>query len=133
MRQAEQAAIYLERAAEDEVLLDEVLGSPRVSDGSIGFHCQQAAEKLLEALLSRLGAPFRKTHDLRELMDLLTDRGQPLPEQLAELDQFTPYAVVFRYVLLPIEGEKPLDRQAARETIRELRFWVESRIPSLKT
>ena len=32
MRQHEPALLYLNKAAEDEVLLDEVLASPRVSD-----------------------------------------------------------------------------------------------------
>jgi hypothetical protein len=57
MRQHEPALLYLKKAAEDEVLLDEVLASPRVSDTVIGFHCQQAAEKLLKALLSYLNNP----------------------------------------------------------------------------
>jgi len=45
MKPHELALLYLQKAAEDEALLDEVLTSPRVSDGAIGFHCQQAAEK----------------------------------------------------------------------------------------
>lgn len=70
MRRSELALLYLRKAAEDEVLIDEVIASPRVSDAAIGFHCQQAAEKLLKALLTHLGVRFRKTHDLRGLMDL---------------------------------------------------------------
>jgi hypothetical protein len=46
MKQHEQARLYLQKASEDEVLLDEVIESPRVSDAAIGCHCQQAAEKL---------------------------------------------------------------------------------------
>lgn len=128
MRQHEQALLYLQKALEDEVLLDEVLASPRVSDTVIGFHCQQAAEKLLKALLSNLMVRFRRTHDLRELMDLLTDNGHALPEALADLDILTPYAVEFRYEFLPQEQETPLDRQEARELVQRLRAWVESKI-----
>jgi len=50
-------------------LLDAVIESDKVSDEVIGFHCQQAAEKLLKALLSDLGAAFHKTHELGALMD----------------------------------------------------------------
>jgi HEPN domain-containing protein len=128
MRQHEQALLYLKKAVEDEVLLDEVLASPRVSDTVIGFHCQQAAEKLLKALLSNLMVRFRRTHDLRELMDLLTDSGHTLPEALADLDILTPYAVEFRYEFLAQEQETPLDRQEARELVRRLHTWVESQI-----
>src|SRR5437868_1478456 len=35
------------------------------------FHCQQAAEKYLKALLQNLGAVVPKTHDLEGLLDLL--------------------------------------------------------------
>lgn len=42
MKLPEQALLYLDKAAEDEVLVDEVISSPRVSDAVIGFHCQQA-------------------------------------------------------------------------------------------
>ncbi|HEC02797.1 MAG TPA: HEPN domain-containing protein [Phycisphaerales bacterium] len=38
------------------------------------FHCQQCAEKYLKALLVYLGVHFPKTHDLRLLLDLVTER-----------------------------------------------------------
>ncbi|OGR30942.1 MAG: hypothetical protein A2139_09675 [Desulfobacca sp. RBG_16_60_12] len=131
MRPHEQALLYLKKAVEDEVLLDEVLGSPRVSDTVIGFHCQQAAEKLLKALLSNLSVRFRRTHDLRELMDLLADHGHDLAPELADLDMLTPYAVEFRYELLAQDQDAPLDRQEARELVQKLRAWVEREIGSL--
>ncbi|MFN0035266.1 MAG: HEPN domain-containing protein [Saprospiraceae bacterium] len=37
----------------------------------ICYHCQQAAEKYLKALVMHHGLPLRKTHDLEELLDLL--------------------------------------------------------------
>ncbi len=90
MKLHEQALLYLDKAAEDEVLVDEVIVSPRVSDAVIGFHCQQAVEKLLKALLSHLGVRFRKTHDLRELLDLLADHGAAPPHYLQEIDSLSP-------------------------------------------
>ena len=64
--------LLLSKAEADLVLVDEVLASPRVTDDVLGFHCQQAAEKLLKAMLSEAGAPFPRTHNLRFLLDLLT-------------------------------------------------------------
>jgi HEPN domain-containing protein len=116
------------KSLEDEVLLDEVLASARVRDNVIGFHCQQAAEKLPKALLSHLMVRFRRTHDLRELMDLLTDSGHALPLALMDLDILTPYAVEFRYEFLAQEQETPLDHQGARELLHKLRAWVENQI-----
>jgi HEPN domain-containing protein len=56
MKPREQALLLLRKAAQDEAVLDHVLESIEVSDEIIGFHCQQAAEKLLKALLSDLQA-----------------------------------------------------------------------------
>jgi len=61
MSPRDQAVRYLAKAALDEALLDEVIGTDRVSDEVVGFHCQQAAEKLLKALLAGLGISFRRT------------------------------------------------------------------------
>jgi len=122
----EQTVLLLHKAAEDEALVDEVIASANVSDQIIGFHCQQAAEKLLKALLSERDIPFRRTHDLREMMDALVDAGCPLPDKLANLDRLTPYATLFRYEL-PETGVR-VDRRETREMIRDLRTWVEGKI-----
>lgn len=37
----------------------------------ICYHCQQAAEKFLKALVIHYDLPLRKTHDLEELLDIL--------------------------------------------------------------
>lgn len=60
MKHHELARLYLRKAAGDEVLIDEVIDSPRVSDAAIGFHCQLAGEKLLTGLLAPLRVRFRK-------------------------------------------------------------------------
>ena len=126
MKRHEQSQLYLKKALEDERLLDEVIDSHQVSDEIFGFHCQQAAEKLLKALLSFLEVRIRKTHDLRELIDLLTDHGNPVPSPLTDVDRLTPYGTLFRYDIL--EAESDFNRMEARQLIRELREWVEKKI-----
>jgi HEPN domain-containing protein len=61
MSPGEQAVRFLKKAAEDEAVLDLILVSDKISDDVVGFHAQQAAEKLLKALLSHLGLAFRRT------------------------------------------------------------------------
>jgi HEPN domain-containing protein len=129
MKQHELALLFLRKAAEDEALVNAVLNDETVSDASVGFHCQQAAEKLLKALLAELGVPFGRTHDLGALADLLESAGQSLPENLRRVDEWTPFAVQFRYDELPIDPR--LDRTEARERIAELRILVESRVTRL--
>jgi HEPN domain-containing protein len=100
----EQARLFLQKAAEDEALLDEVQDRPGVADAIYGFHCQQAAEKLLKALLSHGAVRFPRTHDLAELISLLEAAGHKLPAALSRVDEFTPSpssSATATYSLLP--------------------------------
>lgn len=101
---------------------------PESPDEVIGFHLQQAAEKLLKALLSFLSIEYRYTHNLGELIHLLAAAGEGLPSELDNVRNLTPYALEWRYDFLPGEGESRLDRKAAREMVSSLRRWVEERI-----
>jgi HEPN domain-containing protein len=97
-----------------------------VSDEVIGFHCQQAAEKILKALLSDLEVRFRKTHEIGALMALLAQAGCPAPENLENLDILTPFGAIYRYEDFDIPVA--LDRVAARQATRELPVWVEAKL-----
>ncbi len=63
----------------------------------LGFHAQQAVEKMLKAVLARAGVAFRRTHDLAELLDVLHDAGLPDPPHAERLDELNPFAVEARY------------------------------------
>jgi HEPN domain-containing protein len=116
MKRHEQAVLLLRKAAQDEALLDEVIGSANVTDEVIGFHCQQAAEKLLKSLLSAAGGALRKTHDLGALMDGLSEIGERLPPEFDSLDAFTPFASVYRYE--DLDSGITFDRKRARMLLR---------------
>jgi HEPN domain-containing protein len=126
MKQHEQALLFMRKAAEDEALLVEVVSIARISNEIIGFHAQQASEKLLKALLSEFDVPFPRTHNLRLLMDLLSDAGHRLPSSLTDLDLLTAYGTLFRYEDLPVETH--IDREAALAFVREVRSFVEKKI-----
>jgi HEPN domain-containing protein len=126
MSPGEQADRFLKKASEDEAVLDLILGSEKASDDVVGFHSQQAAEKLLKALLSDLGIGFRRTHDLRGLIEALEDGGCPVPEALVSIEELTPYGTLYRYE--DLEGSPAFDRARSRAMIRDLRAWVESRL-----
>ena len=116
----------MRKAAQDEALLDAVIESCKVSDEVIGFHCQQAAEKMLKALLSDLGAAFHKTHELGALMDKLALSGAPLPGEFENLDVLTPFGAVYRYD--DYDGTESLNRADTRALLKSLRAWVEDRL-----
>ena len=126
MKRREQALLFLLKAAQDESLLDAVLESGSVSDEVIGFHCQQAAEKMLKALLSDLGSTFPKTHEIGALMDSLARSGAPLPGEFENLDQLTPFGAVYRYD--DYDATESLNRLEIRATLRSLRVWVEDQL-----
>ena len=67
MKRLEQALLFLRKAAQDEALLDEVMESPQIGDEIIGFHCQQAAEKIIKALLSSKGFIATRTTPAKSL------------------------------------------------------------------
>jgi len=120
----ELAAALLDKAAQDESLLDAVINMESVADEIFGFHAQQAMEKLLKGLLSFHNIRFGRVHNLRVLMDQLADATFPLPSDLQKIDVLTPYSVTFRYEALPFNN--PLSRREMRDLVRQTREWVES-------
>ena len=51
MTPADQARLLLRKAQQDQVILQQLLDDPLITDESLGFHAQQAAEKLLKVRL----------------------------------------------------------------------------------
>jgi HEPN domain-containing protein len=58
---------WLFKAADDLRGADIDLAAVPPLTGDAAFHCQQAVEKALKALLAWYDVPFRKTHDLAEI------------------------------------------------------------------
>jgi len=116
----------LRKAAQDELALDLLLQHGAMPEELVGFHAQQAAEKLLKAALRTVGADYPLTHRIERLMDLLAEAGSSTPSDLDELRLLTPFAVEFRYDILPSEAEATLDGHRLRGLIAQLRQWVEA-------
>jgi HEPN domain-containing protein len=82
---------------------------PLLSDSL--FHCQQACEKILKALLCGMQTPFRKTHDLNELGSLAMTSFPELDPFLDQIAHLTTYAVESRY---PTDEPEPLLSEATQ-------------------
>jgi len=126
MKQPELVRLLLHKARQDEAVLAKLAADPELDDETLGFHAQQAVEKLLKAWLSHSGLDYPKLHTLETLIELLRANGQDLPEELSDLDYLTPFATVFRYEQLPLTTA--FDRNAALELVRKLRAFVEAQI-----
>jgi hypothetical protein len=72
------------------------LHGPKPSLSGAAYHCQQAAEKLVKAVLSASAIPFPKSHDIAALVGLLP-ADHPLKSHLKVLEKLTPYGVAYRY------------------------------------
>jgi len=79
---------------------------------TVCFHAQQAAEKYLKALLTFMGIPFRRTHDLAELL-LLFPTGSKVPAAVGDLSELTDAAVAVRYP----DDSAEYDRELAEELV----------------
>jgi len=124
MRPTEVWRVLLQKAAQDEYVVDQLIELPQSPDEILGFHLQQAAEKYLKSLLSHLRIEYRFTHNLGELMHILEKKGHPVPPELRELKRLTPFATEWRYDFIAGEGESALDRKAMRQLVVLLREWV---------
>jgi len=61
------------------------------------FEAEQAVEKAVKAVLRFRGIDFPKTHDIGELLTLLDQSGQKIPQGFWKADSLTEYAVETRY------------------------------------
>ena len=89
------------------------------------FHCQQAVEKFLKALIISREGDFKKIHDLSELSKDVESLGVPIGSVLSNEDMKTlnPYYVGGRY-----PGDRALtyeDAQEATKIVEKVKRFVE--------
>ena len=123
----ERAWGYLTRANADLAAVRALEHDQSVPDQIVGFHAQQAAEKLLKAVLASRGIEFPRTHSLRYLIDTLADHQLGPPEDVQALSALYPFAVQLRYEA-PSDDE-PFDRTAARDLLERLHSWTTEQLP----
>lgn len=86
---------WLESAEEDRTAVRALsaLGTPR----ALGFHAQQAVEKLIKAVLISYDVQPEETHAVGVLLGQLHRLDRSLVDSLGPVDRLTPYAVRLRY------------------------------------
>jgi HEPN domain-containing protein len=65
--------------------------------GASAYHVQQAAEKLLKALLVLAGEPFRRTHDLDDLAARLLPVYPQFARQADAVRHLSIWGIAYRY------------------------------------
>ena len=117
----------LTKAAQDEAAADHLMNAPKVGEETVGFRLQQAAEKLLKAVLVERDIPYELSHNLLYLLQLLEAGGARPPAETQDLGMLNPFALAFRYDLLP--DVSSFDRERAQALVADLRVWFETRVP----
>jgi HEPN domain-containing protein len=121
---SEQSRLLLRKAAQDQAVLEKLLEDPFINDETLGYHAQQATEKLLKALLAHGGHNYPRSHNIGLLLDLLEDHGLPLPERFQAVESLSPFGTVFRYDDLPLDDNP--DRYGWPPLIAALFLYVEA-------
>jgi HEPN domain-containing protein len=88
---------WLEKAARDLDAAERLSTEGGRLREIVAFHCQQAAEKYLKALLVRNQIEFPKTHDILKLLDKVAIVDSKLADSLRPADVLTPFGVEMRY------------------------------------
>lgn len=121
------ALLLSRKAAGDEDVVRRLIDIPEVVDETLGFHAQQAVEKLIKAVLVRNGVAYDRTHNIAYLLTLLDGAGVDGPTDVSQEDliALSPWAVQFRY---DDEAHAVLDRPAARRAVEKTRAWADARL-----
>ena len=88
---------WIDRADKDLDAAEHLGRQPDRFQYIIAFHCQQAVEKYLKAVLIWRQIEFPKTHDTRKLLNALETPEPQLAEALGDADVLTPFGVEGRY------------------------------------
>ena len=118
MSDQEHAEEILEAARRDHTALRAMHDVEAFPDEIFGFHAQQAVEKALKAWLAARGQRFPKTHDLKQLVDLLSTLGVDV-EGMASFVDLNAFAVQYRYESL-YHDEEAVDRPELIDRIEAL-------------
>ena len=113
----DEVASWLRKARQDLEAAAWLLESPHALYGAVGFHCQQAAEKVLKAYLTWQEQSFEKTHSLVALVAICLRFSNDFDELRDAATSLNPFAVITRY-----PGDLPgISAQEAREALDQAR------------
>ena len=89
---------WIKKAENDLKTAKDELATENPATDTICFHAQQAVEKFLKAFLVFHNKPFRKTHNLAELLVLCSEIDEEFKNlPIEEISKLTYYAVDLRY------------------------------------
>lgn len=130
---------WVESARDDLAWAEMGAAQPQVRGlAQIGFHAQQAVEKLLKALLSSYGVEPEDQHSLGRLVEQVRRLDRATADAVQSAAGLTPYAVYYRYPPRVPGNAHPLSRQdvlrdlaTARAACAVLEAAIQARLQSM--
>ncbi len=120
----EHARSLLARARDDLFVVRSLRGLRDAPVWVLGFHAQQAVEKLLKAVLTHAGVEYPRTHNLVMLTELLDGTPHAKPGDSDQFDRLVPFAVFFRYEGAAGDEPPPIDPQWLDDVARRTEAWA---------
>jgi HEPN domain len=117
---SELAQLLMEKAAGDEKILFRLIDDEDIPDDGLGFHAQQAVEKMIKAVLAHHKVSYERTHNIAYLLTLLDGAGIPKPDRADDLPNLSPWAAELRYARQP---EAVPNRQEMRSLVEQTKVW----------
>jgi hypothetical protein len=75
------AQLLMEKAAGDEKILFRLIDEDDIPDDGLGFHAQQAVEKMIKAVLAHNEVSYERTHNIPTCSTSSTRRAFPSPTE----------------------------------------------------
>ena len=115
------ARSYLASARDDWVWVEAGVADSRLPASPMGFHAQQAIEKLLKVLLITRGVEPEQHDSISRLVEQVSRFDRATAEAVAPRSELTPYAVYHRYPLRNPFAQKPVEREEVLRVVRVAR------------
>lgn len=123
----EQARLLLAKAQDDAFMMRELMLNPKSPPWGIGFHAQQAVEKAIKGVLAHHGVVFPHTHDLKLLLNILSNRGILLPPHQTGILSLLPFGALLRYEPFPLDdSDEALDEAQMKKVVASVLAWAET-------
>lgn len=115
----------MEKAAGDEKILVRLIDDEDIPDDGLGFHAQQAVEKMIKAVLAQNEVAYERTHNIAYLLTLLDGASIAKPDQADDLPNLSPWAAELRYGRQP---EAAPDRAEMRVLVEQTKIWADAQL-----
>jgi len=119
------AQLLMEKAAGDEKILVRLIDDEDIPDDGLGFHAQQAVEKMIKAVLAKSEIAYERTHNIAYLLKLLDGASIPKPARADDLPNLSPWAAELRYGRQP---ETAPDRAEMRILVEQTKVWADTQL-----